>query len=200
VAPPLLDPDVAPPVLPPPVAPPVALAPPEVDPPELVPTPVPAVEDGLVDDEAPDALPVETDAPPDGPSDEVVDTGGVEVVLATVEVVLAVVDVVGAGALELLDVGTVSVGAPDVSPAVAAEPPPHAESVAPSAMTQTSAARATTERLIGGTGQASTGSIRLPHAGQSCRSFCVSWSHQLQKRRCSTAHGSSDTVGASGRT
>ena len=40
--------------------------------------------------------------------------------------------------------------------------------------------------------------MRLPQCGQSFRSFWQSWSHQLQKRRFSTAQGSSDGVGASG--
>ena len=38
---------------------------------------------------------------------------------------------------------------------------------------------------------ASSGAMRRPHVGQSLRSFCASWSHQLQKRRFSTAQGSS---------
>jgi hypothetical protein len=42
--------------------------------------------------------------------------------------------------------------------------------------------------------------MRRPHVGQSFRSRCASWSHQLQKRRFSTAHGSVDFDGASGRT
>ena len=36
--------------------------------------------------------------------------------------------------------------------------------------------------------------------GQSLRSFWASWSHQLQKRRFSTAHGSDDSDGAAGST
>ena len=42
--------------------------------------------------------------------------------------------------------------------------------------------------------------MRRPHVGQSFRSFWASWSHQLQKRRFSTAHGSRERDGASGRT
>ena len=34
--------------------------------------------------------------------------------------------------------------------------------------------------------------MRLPQYGQSLRSFCASWSHQLQNRRFSTVQGSSD--------
>src|ERR1019366_9077058 len=52
--------------------------------------------------------------------------------------------------------------------------------------------------LICATCQEPSGSIRLPHVGQSLRSFGESWSHQLQNRRVSTAQGSSDGVGASG--
>ena len=40
--------------------------------------------------------------------------------------------------------------------------------------------------------------MRRPHVGQSLRSFWAIWSHQLQKRRFSTAHGSCDFDGASG--
>jgi len=40
--------------------------------------------------------------------------------------------------------------------------------------------------------------MRRPHVGQSLRSFWAIWSHQLQKRRFSTAHGSYDLDGASG--
>ena len=49
-------------------------------------------------------------------------------------------------------------------------------------------------------GQDASGAMRRPHVGQSLRSFCASWSHQLQKRRFSTAHGSRDGDGASGMT
>ena len=45
-----------------------------------------------------------------------------------------------------------------------------------------------------------TGSMRRSQCGQSLRSRCASWSHQLQKRRYSTAHGRRDCDGASGRT
>ena len=38
--------------------------------------------------------------------------------------------------------------------------------------------------------------MRRPQTGQSLRSFCASWSHQLQKRRFSIAHGSWDFDGA----
>ena len=42
--------------------------------------------------------------------------------------------------------------------------------------------------------------MRRPHVGQSFRSRCASWSHQLQKRRFSTAHGSREGLGATGTT
>ena len=42
--------------------------------------------------------------------------------------------------------------------------------------------------------------MRRPQVGQSLRSRCASWSHQVQKRRFSTAHGRRDSVGGSGRT
>ena len=38
--------------------------------------------------------------------------------------------------------------------------------------------------------QRGSAAMRRPHVGQSLRSFWASWSHQLQKRRFSTAHGS----------
>ncbi len=41
--------------------------------------------------------------------------------------------------------------------------------------------------------------MRRPQWGQSFKSFWQSWSHQLQKRRFSTAQGSSEGVGARGR-
>ena len=40
--------------------------------------------------------------------------------------------------------------------------------------------------------QEPSGSMRLPQSGQSLRSFCASWSHQLQNRRFSIIQGSSD--------
>ena len=40
--------------------------------------------------------------------------------------------------------------------------------------------------------------MRRPHVGQSLRSFWAGWSHQLQKRSVSTAHGSLDADGGSG--
>ena len=42
--------------------------------------------------------------------------------------------------------------------------------------------------------------MRRPHVGQSLRSFCASWSHQLQNRRFSTDHGSDEIDGGEGRT
>ncbi len=36
--------------------------------------------------------------------------------------------------------------------------------------------------------------MRLPHTGQSLRSFWASWSHQVQNRRFTTVKGSSDGV------
>ena len=49
-------------------------------------------------------------------------------------------------------------------------------------------------------GQRGSAAMRRPQVGQSLRSFCASWSHQLQKRRFSTAHGSLDFDGGSGST
>ena len=46
----------------------------------------------------------------------------------------------------------------------------------------------------------SSGPMRLPQVGQSLRSFWACCSHQGQKRRFSTAHGSRELDGASGRT
>ena len=44
------------------------------------------------------------------------------------------------------------------------------------------------DRLVAA--QDASGAMRRPHVGQSLRSFWASWSHQLQKRRFSTAQGS----------
>ena len=63
-----------------------------------------------------------------------------------------------------------------------------------------SAASSATQRGRIGDPAQSTGSMRRSQCGQSLRSRWASWSHQLQKRRCSTAHGSLDGDGASGRT
>src|SRR5215210_1401673 len=56
------------------------------------------------------------------------------------------------------------------------------------------------EPAHGGRGQRGSAAMRRPQVGQSLRSFCDSWSHQLQKRRFSVAHGSWDFDGESGRT
>jgi hypothetical protein len=50
----------------------------------------------------------------------------------------------------------------------------------------------------GGARQRGSAAMRRPHVGQSLRSFWAIWSHQLQNRRFSTAHGSADFDGASG--
>ncbi len=114
------------------------------------------------------------------------DEGVVEVVLEEVFTTMA-----------RLPVGTVSGGAPALF--VVDEPPP------PQAETPTE--RATPDRKMpmrrerlstAKGGQDSRGAMRRPQLGQSFRSFWESWSHQLQNRRFSTDHGSSDAVGASG--
>ena len=56
------------------------------------------------------------------------------------------------------------------------------------------------EPAHGEEGQRGSAAMRRPQVGQSLRSFCASWSHQLQKRRFSVAHGSWDFDGGSGRT
>ena len=47
-------------------------------------------------------------------------------------------------------------------------------------------------------GQRGRAPMRRPQVGQSLRSFWAGWSHQLQKRRFSTAHGRFDCEGGSG--
>ena len=47
-------------------------------------------------------------------------------------------------------------------------------------------------------GQRGSAAMRRPQCGQSLRSFCASWSHQLQKRRFSTDQGSDDVDGGGG--
>jgi hypothetical protein len=150
-------------------------------------------------DEPPDAgdePPDEGDEPPDEEADGDDDP---PLELAAVVGVVEVVDVAvedGVAELAAAPVGTVNGGAPELSTGVE-PPPPQAESPADRAMAAMRVA-SRRERPSIGESQEPSGSIRLPQFGQSFRSFCVSWSHQLQKRRFSTAQGSSEGVDASG--
>ncbi|MBV9944755.1 MAG: hypothetical protein JO262_21700 [Solirubrobacterales bacterium] len=218
-APPLPEPDPEPEAVPPPpepdmppavgAAPPFAPvgAPAEPPPEPLVPLePVAPLEAPP----PPAALPVAADDAPDepeGPLDGAAAEGEPpeedEVVVPVVEVVDVVLLTV-AGEAAIVAVGTVSCGAPEVF--VAAEPPPQA-----ARPTQTAAAAALPAIRPSGARpgralapitanpQTSSGSMRRPQCGQSLRSFWHSWSHQLQKRRFSTDQGSSEGVGARGR-
>ena len=95
--------------------------------------------------------------------------------------------------------GTVRSGV-DLGTVVATLPPPQ-PAEAERGGDEQRARRGTTvmRRRIGGASDAAaqdaSGAMRRPQVGQSLRSFCASWSHQLQKRRFSTAHGSRDARG-----
>ena len=58
------------------------------------------------------------------------------------------------------------------------------------ATARTARARSARRAAHGDAGQRGSAAMRRPQCGQSLRSFCASWSHQLQKRRFSTDHGS----------
>jgi hypothetical protein len=199
--PPLPEPELLPPefeVAPLGVAPPFA---PDV-PPECEPlVPLEPVEPPL------DVAPVEPDVPEDADPEEAEPPEAVapeddEVVV--VEVVEVVAFVEAGDCAATVAVGTVSGGAPAVL--VGGELPPHAARAAHRARPASARALSpgrpllVTTRPRGTTGpQTSSGSMRRPQCGQSLRSFWQSWSHQLQKRRFSTDHGSSEAVGARGR-
>jgi hypothetical protein len=127
--------------------------------------------------------------------------GVLVVVLAVVVLVVPVVWVLVVFGATLADAapGTVSGGASTVSAVTVPPPPPQPASASAPAPAAT---RARSRRAVGPLGmtisQESSGAMRRPQYGQSLRSLGASWSHQLQKRRFSTAQGSSDTVGASG--
>jgi hypothetical protein len=174
------------------VPPPVGFAPPDAE--EAGVPPVPAVPLGAVPAAA---VP---DEPLDADEDE--PAGVVELV------VLVVVEDAPAETLAELPPGTVKVGTPAVPVVACVPPPPHAARPTDSATPANAAARAAFSGRVRRrvpllitaieSSYEPSGSIRLPQFGQSLRSFWVSWSHQLQKRRLSTAHGSSEGVGASG--
>jgi hypothetical protein len=203
----VLPPDVAPfGDAPPPVGP---VAPPDVPP--LVPPPeVPEDELPLLPDVPEEPLdepedPEEADEPEDPDEAEAEGEEPLDEDVVVVFVVAVVAPLfVAAGEELIVWVGTVRGGAPAVS--VVAVPPPHAARAAHAPTPAMSAAirpsgflLGTAERRVTTKPQTSSGSMRRPQCGQSLRSFWQSWSHQLQKRRFSTAQGSSDDVGARGR-
>jgi hypothetical protein len=174
-----------------PAAPPLAVLPPVVEVPEEL---------GELPGEA-DPVPVVDPTEPADDDAEVplpaFEPAFVPAFVPVVEVVEVVeVDEEGSvAALADAPVGTVSGGAATVSGEEV--PPPQAATAADRAIPAIRLA-SRRNRLVKGKPQEPRGSIRLPQWGQSFRSFCVSWSHQLQKRRFSTAQGRSEAVGASG--
>ena len=154
--------------------------------------------DGLAPPEPEPALPPALLAPEDAELDELLDGELLDVVLVVVVEVVEVVD--GGGVVATVEVGTVNGGAPDVSAAVVPPLPQPASTAATVSGAQQKASFLITARSpsSGSSLQGPSGSIRLPQCGQSFKSFCACWSHQLQNRRFSTAHGNSEGVGASG--
>jgi hypothetical protein len=158
------------------------LPPPGAPPPPVAPVPAPAppvvpVGAGVVPVEAP--VPLGTVEPLD-PS-----VVPVEPELDELDEVVEVEVVAVAGATE--PDGTVNGGAPEVS--VDPEPPPP-QPARPSASVIVTRVAIAVPGLRAGwlicsprNLQEPSGSIRLPQCGQSLRSFCDSWSHQLQNRR-----------------
>ena len=196
-APPLAPVGAAAEPLPEPVAPAEPVAP--LDDPPL-PVAPPLAAPPLAADGAPD----EPEVPLDGAAAEGEPLEEDDAVVPVVEVVEVVVLPVAAGAALIVVVGTVNCGALEVS--VEVDPPPQAASprqraTAPAmpAIRPRGLRRGTALGPITARRQMSSGSMRRPQCGQSLRSFWHSWSHQLQKRRFSTDHGSSDGVGARGR-
>jgi hypothetical protein len=153
--------------------------------------------------EDPALSPLEDPAPvsplPASPLEDSGEEPSLEVPLGVVDVVE--VEVVRAAAFSAdVSVGGVMSG---VLLGIASEvlAPPHPPMPTPSKST-TDAARVA--RGIEGTqlclARDVGGPIRLPHVGQSLRSFCASWPQWGQTRRFSTAHGSRERDGASGST
>jgi hypothetical protein len=122
------------------------------------------------------------------------------VVLVVVGVVVVLVVAVVVGVSASAEVGMVSAGASAVSAwGGALEPQPASSNATTTSTAGMSRDAAGLPRGMARDYETSSGAIRRAQWGQSLRSLGANWSHQLQKRRFSTAQGSSDAVGASGR-
>ena len=94
-----------------------------------------------------------------------------------------------------LSLVTVSAGGGPGTSSAAISPPPQPAAASARTRARRRAGAVRGEGAWRGQDQRGSAAMRRPQCGQSLRSFCASWSHQLQKRRFSTDHGSDDVDG-----